>query len=175
MKKNNLMKKGKSLKSNSKFSWEKHGSFVSLGIIIVILVIIIGVWYGTKQHKKGRKFVDVGARARIGDVKTDLNFEFFDSDINSDVPTFVMFYAPWCGHCKTAKPEFDNLKNMKDLRNSNGEQVKCLLINAEENKDLATKYDIKGFPTIKLIKGNLITEYNGARTTESMANFIKNN
>jgi len=174
------MKKKVSLKNKlssvikSKFSWEKHGSIVSLGIIIVLLAIIIGTWYGTKQHKKGKKLFDADANARFGNVEGSLNFEFFDNEINSQVPTFTIYYAKWCGHCKTALPEFNKLKNA-DIVDSDGNKVNFKTVDCEENRELAKKENINGYPTIKMYKNGSSIDYNGERTKESMENFIRNN
>ncbi|MEQ2256691.1 Protein disulfide-isomerase A5, partial [Ilyodon furcidens] len=36
-----------------------------------------------------------------------LTDESFDSFLEEHPAALVMFYAPWCGHCKKMKPEYD--------------------------------------------------------------------
>ena len=49
-----------------------------------------------------------------GSLTTVLNEENFDKLVSSrtsstDKPWFVLFYAPWCGHCKRLKPAWYDL------------------------------------------------------------------
>ena len=77
--------------------------------------------------------------------------------------TVVIFFAPWCGHCKQAKPEFE-----KAVANGGGTVV---MVDATipDNKKLVEKYNVKGFPTI--MKGNV--SYNGARKEDDIIDFSK--
>jgi len=80
--------------------------------------------------------------------------------INSIAPdTVLIFYAPWCGYCKSSMDEFQ-----KAVDSGNG---KILLINGDENRDLMVKYGVKGFPTI--MKGNNV--HTGGRTSSEILDF----
>ncbi|KAF2071466.1 hypothetical protein CYY_007219 [Polysphondylium violaceum] len=64
----------------------------------------------------------------------------------------VEFYAPWCGHCKSLKPEYEKAaKNLKGL-------VRVGAVNCDEqaNKELCSNYQIQGFPTIKYFPSKLV-------------------
>ena len=72
--------------------------------------------------------------------------------------TFMgFFYAPWCGHCKAAKP--DLVKTSTLLHEKYGEQssyAQIVAVNAESSKGLALKYGITSFPTYKLFRDGVV-------------------
>ncbi|WCJ44369.1 Protein disulfide-isomerase [Euphorbia peplus] len=86
----------------------------------------------------------------------------------------VEFYAPWCGHCKKLAPEYEKAAS---VLNSHGSPVVLAKVDANEevNKDIASQYDIKGFPTIKILRngGKSIQEYKGPREADGIVEYLK--
>jgi protein disulfide-isomerase A6 len=76
-------------------------------------------------------------------VLTPSNFDKIVMDEKNDV--LVEFYAPWCGHCKTLAPIYE--KTAKAFSS----EKNCIVakLNADEHKDLASKFGVTGFPTLK--------------------------
>lgn len=98
------------------------------------------------------KFINekAGTNARLTTVPTVsdvtvLTPQNFDSVVGHDKFALVEFYAPWCGHCKSLAPTWEKLATIF----KNEESVVIANVNADTHKDLAEKYDIRGFPTIK--------------------------
>ncbi|KAK3612179.1 hypothetical protein CHS0354_016566 [Potamilus streckersoni] len=81
------------------------------------------------------------------DDETDvvhLHDDDFDDFINTHNSVMVMFYAPWCGHCKKMKPEYEAAAAA--LKAENIEAV-LAAVDATKEKRLGTEYKIQGFPT----------------------------
>jgi len=90
--------------------------------------------------------------------------------------TLMLFYVDWCPHCKTAKPEWDSLKSEYDGKSINGYTIhftehNCTNESAEVSQ-LMDKYNIEGYPTIKLSKDNQIIEYDAKPTKSTMEQFL---
>ena len=81
-------------------------------------------------------------------VLTDSNF---DAEIAKHEFILVEFYAPWCGHCKKLAPEYSRAaKHLSSIETP----VPLAKVEATENKNIANRYDIKGFPSLKFfVKG----------------------
>ncbi len=56
----------------------------------------------------------------------------------------VEFYAPWCGHCKKLEPEWNEAASK--LRG----QVKMGKVDATVETALASRFGVRGYPTIKV-------------------------
>jgi len=91
---------------------------------------------------------------------------------NPSDPTFTMYYADWCGHCKNAKPEFEQLiaKSPMDI---NGKKCNVRMVSPEKQPELAKGKPIKGFPTFLMeTPDGKAVEYKGARSTAGYLEFI---
>jgi len=95
----------------------------------------------------------------------------FDTIVGQGKGAFVEFYAPWCGHCKKLAPDYEIVGD-----SFVGADVVVAKVDADEHKSLATRFEVKGFPTLKWFpKGSLTPEdYNGGRSIEDITTFIEN-
>ena len=88
----------------------------------------------------------------------------------------MLFYVDWCPHCKTAKPEWENLKSEYEGKIINGYTVVFTEHNctteSPETEELMNKYKIEGYPTVKLLKDNQIVEYDAKPTKSTMEQFL---
>ncbi|XP_032597760.1 protein disulfide-isomerase A6 homolog isoform X2 [Drosophila grimshawi] len=90
----------------------------------------------------------------------------FDRLVGQDDAIWVVeFYAPWCGHCQSLAPEY------KKLANAVKGTIKVGSVNADEHKELGNKFNVRGFPTIKIFGANKKspTDYSGQRTANGIA------
>ena len=92
----------------------------------------------------------------------------------SNGTSIVEFYAPWCGHCQNLKPAYEKAaKNLEGLA-----KVAAVNCNEDENKQLCGTMEIKGFPTLKIVKpGNkygrpIVEEYQGPRTAKGIVDAV---
>lgn len=99
----------------------------------------------------------------------------FNSDSNK-VATMMLFYVDWCPHCKTAKPEWENLKAEYEGKQINGYTIAFTEYNctteSPETDELMNLYKIEGYPTIKLLKDNQVVEYDAKPTKSTMEQFL---
>ncbi|KAE9445839.1 hypothetical protein C3L33_22270, partial [Rhododendron williamsianum] len=104
-------------------------------------------------------------------VLTPDNFDELVLDETKDA--LVEFYAPWCGHCKSLAPTYEKVASAFKLE----EDVIVANLDADQHKDLAEKYGVSGFPTLKFFpKGNKAGEdYDGGRDLDDFVNFINEN
>jgi thiol-disulfide isomerase/thioredoxin len=88
----------------------------------------------------------------------------------------LFFYANWCPHCKTAKPIWNELKTEYENKTINGykvtfTEVDCTEETVESDK-MMNKYNVEGYPTIKLLKDGQVIEYDAKPTKATLEQFL---
>jgi len=101
----------------------------------------------------------------------DLIPDNFDKIAISGKPALVEFFAPWCGHCKSLAPVYEQLAT--DFASAK-DKVTIAKVNADSEKSLGKRFGVQGFPTIKFFDGksDKPEDYNGGRDLESLTQFI---
>ena len=92
----------------------------------------------------------------------------FDKAIAKYDYLFVMFYAPWCSHCKKFKPELEKAANILSKENLIVGKVDGTI-----EKNLADKYDIKAYPTMKFFIKGTPFDYNSGRKESDVVNWVR--
>jgi thioredoxin 1 len=86
---------------------------------------------------------------------TDQSFE--KEVLETDLPTEVDFWAPWCGPCVRVSPIYDKLSDEYEGK------FKFCKINVDENPQMATKYRIMSIPMqMFFVSGQKVDELLGA-------------
>lgn len=93
-------------------------------------------------------------------VLNDGNFDNFVADKDT---VLLEFYAPWCGHCKQFAPEYEKIAST--LKDSDP-PIAVAKIDATSSSMLASRFDVSGYPTIKILKKGQAVDYDGSRTQE---------
>jgi len=124
--------------------------------LVIALIIVLAIFRPASLFLN----LGIGFNAHIGELRGSFEFEAFD---NQNGAAFAMYYATWCGHCKTIKPQF------QQLMDTYKGPVKLMMIDCEapENKELVQSQGIKGFPTLRYYPKGIsenFQEYNSGRT-----------
>jgi len=94
----------------------------------------------------------------------------FDDYLKTESSILVMFYAPWCGHCKRMKPAYESAaSNLKDLK-ING---KLAAVDAQKDSALGTRFSVRGYPSVKYFKNGELAFDVSLREEAAILDFMK--
>ncbi len=137
--------------------------FLYIGAAILFILICVFVYY---QYVKPTYLQPTYTANR----------EHMPKDGKSNQAELMFFYVDWCPHCKTAKPDWEEVKSEYQDKTVNGYQVIFTEINCTNESDevekLMNQYKIEGFPTIKLLKDGQVIEYDAKPTKETLIQFL---
>jgi thioredoxin 1 len=94
--------------------------------------------------------------------------ENFEKDVlQSDIPVFLDFHAPWCGPCQMMGPLVEKLAGEYKGK------VKILKYDVQAKQKYAEKYGIQGIPAFKIFKdGEEVNNKVGAMSEDELRSFL---
>ncbi|PRP81194.1 protein disulfide-isomerase A3-like [Planoprotostelium fungivorum] len=111
----------------------------------------------------------LAAPEKEGDVLV-LTSSNFDETVNNNDVVLVEFYAPWCGHCKKLTPEYATAAT-KLLKND--PPVVLAKVDCTVETELQSRFDVKGYPTLKIFRKGTPTDYNGPRESQGIVSYME--
>ena len=135
----------------------KNENFLPVSLCVVVFVCA-SIYVYIQYVKPKSKYVD--------------NKEFITKDQNHEVRSvdLYFFYTAWCPHCKTAFPIWNTLKN--DNKTIKGVSINYIEVDCDKDSDTANKFNVEGYPTIKLQKGKTVIEYDAKPELETILHFL---
>jgi len=103
-------------------------------------------------------------------VKVVVGKQWDELVMNHEKEVLVKFYAPWCGHCKTLAPHYDEAA--KRLANN----PNIILVKVDSTENEVAGVDIQGFPTLKFWGKDKTAEpieYNGGRDADGIISWLR--
>ncbi len=124
-------------------------SLLAMPLLTIGLILFSGCepfdkWFAQKPPQE--EIIDTNI------LKINSESDFSKKVLNCDKPVIVKFETDWCGACKTMAPVFE--KSADEFVG----KMKFTQVDADKQKELATKYEVKGVPTFIFFKDGKIVE-----------------
>lgn len=95
---------------------------------------------------------------------------FRDEVLGSEVPVLVDFWASWCGPCRAVAPV------LEELASENEGKVRIAKVNVDDNRDLASQFQVASIPSFFLFKnGEVADRMMGAMPKGMFQSFLDRN
>jgi thioredoxin 1 len=91
-------------------------------------------------------------QAMSENVKEISDADFQEVVLQSDTPTLVDFWAPWCGPCKSIAPI------LEEIATEYSGKLQIVKMNVDENPATPSQYSVRGIPNLVFFKGGEVVE-----------------
>ncbi|WP_138431637.1 thioredoxin family protein [Fodinibius saliphilus] len=143
------------------------------GYLLLILVLMISNFLAVVRWPLAslkRKFAERSGnpeRSILPNAVNEIAPKQLDHILQGTKPVLIDFWAEWCGPCIMMN------KPLKKLAESENIDCTIVKVNTVQHQELATQYNVKGLPTLLLMKeGEEIKRSAGALSYQELKKFI---
>jgi thiol-disulfide isomerase/thioredoxin len=137
-------------------------------IIFALILVLLSVWC---YYYYAKPVLNINA-------VNDRNIP--NNGTNGEV-SFYFFNVDWCPHCVKAKPEWIKFCQRYNDQEYNGYIISCVggengtdCTNSDDPNiiDIIQKFNIEHYPTLKMVNGKTVIDFDGKITNENLETFI---
>jgi len=138
---------------------KKFYIWVALFLVLISIAVFYAFKYLYNPSQVNNKYKNVANMPKDG---------------NSAI-TVYFFFADWCPHCRAAKPEWNIFQSEYNGKTVNDKIIHCEMVDCSDGTDeRISKYDIQGFPTVKMINGADVIDFDSKVTSSALEKFVNN-
>jgi len=119
---------------------------IFMGVITILCILFFGYWIKQMIPKKKTN----------EDRSIDLYY----------------FYTSWCPYCKKAFQEWDKFKAEWNQKVYEGYKIQFHEVDCDIQEALADKYQVTQYPTVKMIKDDMVIHFDAKPTVHSLITFL---
>uniref|UniRef100_A0A6C0I232 Thioredoxin domain-containing protein n=1 Tax=viral metagenome TaxID=1070528 RepID=A0A6C0I232_9ZZZZ len=140
-------------------------------ILVMLLVACLFIWIGAYVYNT---YVSSYLGSSLEGYASSMGENAPPSSENQKTATLYMFGTSWCPHCKTAKPIWDDyVSNNENLKVGNYD-ILFKSVDCDAEKNIADKFNVKGYPTFKLERGpGDIVEFEAKPTHDNFTSLLQ--
>ncbi len=97
------------------------------------------------------------------------HFYFRFLTVPTNLPTSTFFYR--CSHCTRFAPSYEAVAQQLHSAKNKKHKVKVAKVDGANERALASRFSVKGYPTFFLVNGWSVREYVGHRSQENLIKF----
>lgn len=101
------------------------------------------------------------------------NQEFAEKGADNKEAVIYYFTASWCPVSKRVFPEWEKFVADYDNKVINGYTLRTRVVDCEKEPELADQANIEGYPTVKLMFGNQVIEYDANVKYDTLVEFVE--
>ena len=127
-------------------------------------------------------FISIAIYVYMNNIKPNLSKQFVENrefipeevDGKPKITTLYYFYTNWCPYCKKARPIIEEFKKQIENKTfNNNNRVIVKEIDCDKDTELAEKFNVEGYPTIKLVtEDGTVYDYDARPNIETLMQFL---
>ena len=140
-------------------------------ILVMLLVACLFIWIGAYVYNT---YVSSYLGSSLEGYASGMGDSAPPSSESEKTATLYMFGTSWCPHCKTAKPIWEEFVNNNQNLKGGNYTVLYKSVDCDAEKNIADKFDVKGYPTFKLERGpGDIVDFEAKPSNDNFTNLLQ--